>query len=133
VSAAKKKRGGRIPFVAMAADPGFQRNARMALEHPETLQPGLRETLERYLANPLKAAAQDAQPLLDHWIQSRRGRPRDETPAKAHIRAKLAEQHPNIRPAALRKLCDEQTLAGMSKEDFRNTVAAIRRKGIAHS
>ena len=131
MSAAKKKRKRRIPFVAMAADAGFQRNARMALKHPETLSPGLRDVLERYLANPLEAAAQDAQPLLDHWIKTTQGRPRDESAAKKHIRQVLAE-HPDIRPAPLREFCNEQTLAGMSKDAFRNAVAAIRRETISH-
>ncbi len=129
MSAPKKKRGGRIPFVAIAADPGFQRNARRALEHPETLRPGLREVLERYLTNPLKAAAEDAQPLLDHWILSRQRRP--ESAVRAHIRA-LTAAHPKAKPAALYELRDQSIIKSMSKEAFRNAVAAIRRESISH-
>jgi hypothetical protein len=100
----------------------------MALKQ-ETLPPGLREMLERYLANPLKAAAEDAQPLLDHWILSRQGRP--ESAAKAHIRA-LTAAHPKAKPAMLYELRDQSIIKSMSKEAFRNTVAAIRRETISH-
>jgi hypothetical protein len=127
VSAAKKKRGGRIPFVAMATDPGFQRNARMALEHPERLRPGLREVLERYLANPLKAAAEDAQLLLNDLRQFRQGRP--ESAATAHIR-QLVTDNPTLahKPTALYKLRDRSIIKSMTMPSWRNRVAEVRRK-----
>lgn len=87
---------------------------------------------ERIMIDALSANADDIQQLRAERAKARRGRPRPESPAKAHIRAKLAEQGSNIKPTALRKFCDEQTLAGMSKKDFGNTVAVIRREGISH-
>lgn len=87
---------------------------------------------ERFMTDRLSAAADHIQQLRAERAKARQGRPRPESPAKAHIRAKLAEHPDIIRPAALRKLCDERTLADMSKEDFRNTIAVIRREGISH-
>jgi hypothetical protein len=122
----KPARGGGIAFPAMVATPGFERNARMALKQPETLQPGLKEVLERYLADPLKATTEDMQQLLDQRAQFR-GRPRPESAATAHIRQLVAE-HPTLKPRSLRKLADESIIGSMDKGTFRNKVAAARRK-----
>jgi hypothetical protein len=56
----RKKRG--IPFIALWSH-GGERNARMALRDPTT-PPELRAELERYLADPYAAAAQDQAQLL---------------------------------------------------------------------
>jgi hypothetical protein len=82
VSAGKKKSRA-MPFLAMLGDgspkarAAFERNARMALKHPTTLawQPGLKEMLERYLENPIRAAQDELQGLLDQRAALRQGRP----------------------------------------------------------
>jgi hypothetical protein len=56
--APKRRPAKGIPFVALVGSPGWERNARLALESPRT-DPALRAQLERYLANPFRAAAQD--------------------------------------------------------------------------
>ncbi len=141
MSAGKKrparKRSGGIPFAALFTNDGGERNALMALysnpfappelrEYNSHTPPALRAELERYLANPLRAAVDDLQQLLDQRAQFR-GRPRPESAATTHIRQVVAE-NPTLKPGALRKLVNESIIGPMSKETFRNKVAAARRK-----
>jgi hypothetical protein len=79
VSASKKnvprKRTGVILLADMARkDPGFER----ARQHPEwlpleRLKPGARKELERYLADPYKATAEDLRGLYDQGARMRKG------------------------------------------------------------
>jgi hypothetical protein len=55
----RKSRPARgIPFIALVPSPGWERNARMALENPRT-PPELRAQIERYLDNPIREALKD--------------------------------------------------------------------------
>ena len=117
VSAPKKKGDGdSISFSELSKqlrDERGRRNARMKariearIKALMELPPGTIVEAERRLTE-----VEDLHQLLN---ESRQGRPRDESAAKAHIRAKLAE-YPDIKkPMALRKLCDEQMLDDMSR------------------
>lgn len=140
MSAAKKKtarkRSGGIPFVALARSPGFERNSRMALRHPERLQPGLKDALERYLAEPLKAAAEDMQHLLDDRAQYRGGRTTGkDRKATATVRALIVElraQHPmakakelQVYAKELRPLAIAKMLSKISPDRWANLVSEV--------
>lgn len=126
MSAGKKKPSGGIPLVALFRTEDQRERARRALRHPHTLQPGLKEELDRY-ADPLKAVAEDMQQLLDDRAQFRQGRP--ESAATAHIR-KLVADHPELahKPAALYTHRDKHVITRMAKGTWRNKVAAVRPK-----
>jgi hypothetical protein len=74
VGAAKKKRGG-IPLSALFLTEEAKERVRRDLSNPFSRPaPRVRAELERYLADPLKAATEDMQGLLDQRAPHRQGR-----------------------------------------------------------
>jgi hypothetical protein len=144
VSVGKKKSGG-IPFLAIVRGDGsdgprgragFERNARLELKYIETLKRPLgakdaylKGALERYLADPLKAAVEDSQQLLDR-LASFGPRPRGSTSASTEYVRKLRSDNPALSWKELRKLAltdPDNKLGGMKEGRFRNIAGGARR------
>ncbi len=109
----------------------FEEGLRSVLSDP-TLTPEQRAEIERYLADPIRAAAQDMRQSWDEITEllgaHRGGRAVGSISKKTeHIRTLVAD-NPGLSWKELRELADESILEGMSDRRFSNQVSAARRK-----
>jgi hypothetical protein len=111
----------------------FERGLREVLKlQGATMSADARAELERYLANPIRAAAQDMRQSWDEiteLLDAHRGgrKPGAISDQTKHIR-KLVADHPGLSAKELRKHADESVLDGMKPRAFDNQVSAARRK-----
>lgn len=125
-----------IPLIALlggdspAERQRFERGLRSELDNNNTLTPEQRAELERYLANPIGAAAKDMQQSHDDIRElltvHRAGRPLGTLSPKARYIRKLVAKHPELTAKELYRKAGRKVRGTF--ETFRNHVGAARPK-----